>query len=213
MTLDEAMWIKIDEYPNYSVSNTGEIQNNQTGKIRKLHHDKHGYFTITLKNESGIRNLKVHRLVATAFISNPENKPFVNHINGIKDDNRVDNLEWSTAKENNYHAWNVLDSSNRRKVMAEHSHNREWTEESRAKMSAINKGRKHSDVSRRHMSEAHIGKSNNCRKRKVICVETEIIYNSATDASKILNCSRSQICNALKNSNLTAGGYHWERCE
>lgn len=199
MTIDEAMWVKIDEYPNYSVSNTGEIQNNQTGKIRKLQHDKHGYFTITLKNESGRRNLKVHRLVATAFISNPENKPFVNHINGIK--------------ENNYHAWNVLDSSNRRKVMAEYSHNREWTEESRAKMSAINKGRKHSDVSRQRMSEAHIGKSNNCRKRKVICVETEIIYNSATDASKILNCSRSQICNALKNSNLTAGGYHWERCE
>lgn len=47
MTLDEAMWIKIDEFPNYSVSNTGEIQNNQTGKIRKLQHDKHGYFTIT----------------------------------------------------------------------------------------------------------------------------------------------------------------------
>jgi hypothetical protein len=68
--------------------------------IMKSFNDKNGYSRIAL----GKKRCFVHRLVAVAFIPNPENKPEVNHINGVKSDNRVENLEWATRKENAIHS-------------------------------------------------------------------------------------------------------------
>lgn len=67
--------------------------------------DRKGYYAIMLrKNNKSIRYMS-HRLVSAAFIPNPDNKPIVNHINGIKSDNRIENLEWVTLLENSAHAW------------------------------------------------------------------------------------------------------------
>lgn len=68
---------------------------------------RNGYFSVSLKMNGDGKHKTVHRLIAIAFIDNPQNKPLINHINGIKKDNRISNLEWCTAKENSQHALNT----------------------------------------------------------------------------------------------------------
>ena len=99
-------WREIKETNGrYSVSSEGRVKNNITGDIKKATPIAKGYLKVNLHRD-GIRvNRLVHRLVATEFIPNPENKLEVNHKNGIKIDNRVENLEWVTGEENRRHAY------------------------------------------------------------------------------------------------------------
>jgi hypothetical protein len=95
----------------YYVSSQGRVKSLKFGKERILIGRMQGkglkYPVVTLSLKSRIYQVKIHKLVALAFIPNPDNKPQVNHINGIKTDNYVENLEWATASENNKHAWST----------------------------------------------------------------------------------------------------------
>ena len=88
---------EIEEFPKYEVSNLGRVRNKNTGKILKTRKSNSGYLYVSFWKD---HNRFVHRLVAKAFISNPNNYPEVNHINEDKEDNCIDNLEWCDHKYN-----------------------------------------------------------------------------------------------------------------
>lgn len=96
------MWKK---YYNtkYSVSTDGEVRNDKNMKLL-AQSSQEDYKFVNLTINGKIYRKRVHRLVAETFIDNPENKPYVNHIDGIRYHNNVDNLEWVTPKENTQHA-------------------------------------------------------------------------------------------------------------
>lgn len=109
-------WRPIREYPNYDASSFGRVRSwyNTHGSRRAKPlmlsqcKDKQGYPLVNLYHRDRVRRSRaVHRLVALAFLPNPINLPCVNHLTGIKDDNRVDGLQWITASGNTSHAWRV----------------------------------------------------------------------------------------------------------
>ena len=113
----QEIWKDIAGYKGYyQASNLGKIKsleryvNTRNNSKRKVSErilkqilSKYGYFSVGLC-KNGIMVKRVNRLVAKTFIPNPENKPMTNHKNGIKTDNRVENLEWCTSSENLLHA-------------------------------------------------------------------------------------------------------------
>lgn len=114
-------WKEIKGYEGkYIISNYGEIislprykQNNsklqyvEPKEIKRCVNRKNGYVYVQLWNEAKYKNIRLHRLVAETFLENPHNYSQVNHIDGDKTNNKVDNLEWCTQSQNGLHAYKI----------------------------------------------------------------------------------------------------------
>lgn len=112
------VWQKLEEFGDYQISNFGNVKSSdfemktptgkkwiRKGKLLKPYKSKKGYLIVDLRINGKRKIMSVHRLVALAYIPNPQNKPQINHIDGNKENNNVYNLEWCTNTENQLHAF------------------------------------------------------------------------------------------------------------
>lgn len=191
---------KLFDFTNkYEISNLGRVRNCKRGNILTPNKCR-GYLEIRLYKHGKVERFYVHRLVATAFIDNPNNLPEVNHKDFDKTNNTVENLEWINREDNVKHSCNDEDKMKERK----------------RKLSEANKGKSkpQSEEHRRKNSEAKKG-SKNPNASKVLCVETGMVFNCIKDASIWLgiNCTKNGATNigaCCRGKQKTAYGYHWK---
>lgn len=117
--LNIEIWQTIKDLP-YEISNLGNVKRQDQSKYKhkgknniKPYLNHHGYLCVHLYKESKMYSFLIHRLIATAFIPNPNNLPIINHIDGNALNNSISNLEWCTHQHNSKHAWDIGLQTNR----------------------------------------------------------------------------------------------------
>ena len=232
------MWKKFiyeGQETDYSVSTEGEVRKDTTNYILSQSSQQDYKFVGLLINGKQKR-MRVHRMVALTFIDNPDNKPYVNHINGNRSDNNVENLEWVTPSENTQHAVNTgLFKSGRNRAVIQYNLNGEQmaTFES-ASEAARQTGGSQSKITmccRRQRDSANdyqwryyddiqdvqkIEKKFITGKQVAQCDEEGNILNiypSFKEAARAVNGTSSAISRVCSGTNIRHKGYKWKLVE
>jgi group I intron endonuclease len=235
--MDE-IWKDIEGYEGlYQVSNLGDVRSLKYAggnkvKLLKQSTDKKGYKRVVLCKDRKKKNHWIHRLVAIAFIPNPNNLPIVNHIDECKSNNMVSNLEWCTLVYNNAYGTRnerisksskgKTFSEEHKKKISEGKKGKHRSEETKKKISEKMRGennpfygKHHSEESKKKMSESH--KGNNAKPILMYDEEGNFIrkFNSIADANEYFGkdrgCSNIKMC--LRGKRKTAYGYIFRYAE
>lgn len=156
-------WRSAIGWNGYSVSDTGLVRNERTGRVL-LPFSNHGYARVNMYHGRKLCHVLVHKLVADAFLEKDDERTEIDHINGIRNDNRVSNLRWVTRTENMN------------------------TETAKRNMCAAASYYNRLDDYRKKQSEAHASK-----RKRVRCIETGDVFISLKEASVALGISKSTI--------------------
>lgn len=202
-------WKPVKGYEGlYEVSNLGRVRsldriihtNNRFNKmiknvkgriIKPSLNSKTGYLQIILHKSKKNKLFLVHRLVAESFIPNPKNKPQVNHINGIKTENFVNNLEWCTGSENVKHSFKIgLSHSNFKTQSGEKHHFY---------------GKHHQETTKVKMKLSHYKKVNQYDKDNNFIKE----WNGIKEVEEVLKINNGNISECCRGKRKTAGGFIW----
>ena len=152
----------------YIVSNDGKVATlRKRKKLLTLTKQKTGYLYAMIEINGKQVNKRVNRLVASAFVNNPDNLPVVNHLDGCKTNNRAENLQWVSYKSNTKHAWDKglaktrIPDADERKRISEKLKGRKLSEETRKKLSLAHKGKKLSKEHIEAIKRGHMRNKNN----------------------------------------------------
>ena len=163
------IWKTIENFNNYQISSLGNVKNITTGKVLKSTLNGRGYYQVGLSKQNKRYTKLIHRLIAEAFIANPENHQCINHRDEVKTNNSIENLEWCSYQYNNNYG----------------------TRTERA-------------------SKSRLGEKN-YNAKKVLCIETNEIFNCTRDAARKYCLERCAVSDAANTNHAqkTAGGFTW----
>lgn len=229
------MWrtfIYENQKTQYAISNDGKVKNEKTGKELKQQ-TQNGYCHVTLSINKKPKRFRVHRLVALTFIPNPDNKSFVNHKDGNRQNNTVENLEWVTSSENTKHAIkNGLTTSSRKRAVVQYS----MDGQRMMTFNSLSEASKQTGVGQPKITLACQRKRRSAGdyqwryaddKQDVIKIEKKwfsgkkvaqcdedfnviAIYDSYTAAAKAVNGTESAISRICSGTNQRHKGYRWK---
>ena len=117
----------INGYEKYEVSNLGNIRNKLTTQLLKPCNTGKGYLSVSLLKNKKAKTMRVHRLVAFAFLDNPLNKPFIDHIDNQRTNNNLNNLRWVTNQENQFNSKICKINTSNFKGVSWHKRDKRWT--------------------------------------------------------------------------------------
>ena len=239
MFKDEA-WVNICGYENnYKISNYGRVYSVKNNSIINGYITKKGYHRVNLYKNGKSHSYAIHRLVALHFIPNPGQKNEVNHINGNKSNNKVENIEWVTTLENTHHAWknNLATAEKRQKKVYKYDLDGNFIDEYESLQKAAKSIRgfkgTHSNISNccyEKRNKAYgflwsfdkkdkIDKYKNKFSKEILCSSRDNnysrVFDNITDAAKFANKNNIQSAKALINACLrgslkSAYGYKWK---
>lgn len=224
--MEQEIWKDIPGYEGlYQVSNLGrvrsldksiEIQTKRDGKtlkpfksfckgkVLKPSINPDGYAIVQLHNEEKVWYARVHRLVAMAFIPNPENKPCINHLDNTRDNNIVSNLEWCTVKENAQHA------AKQGRIIGRlgKPHTHETKEKIRKAKAGVKQSPEHiakrvdgnRKAERTEQWRKRIGDANRLHGKKIIDTRTMVEYPTIRNCAKEIGISESTAYRVLKSN-------------